>query len=654
MPRRNTIVFLLTLSVCLLLGIGPVLAQLISTPTPFPPNASVIAQGVATLPAEQIAWRITLATTPPVSASARNLPGFIVGDQGVLLLNNTQAKQKTRLTPGEAAFVPAGAQVQETQLEAPLSYYRIDLVPPDQAANPGNDAEVFVGLPFDAPSGEHDIDLARDVLEADETIELPLDDQPAPVLLLVTAGQIGLVPAKNPSAEPVPLPAGQGVALNGAVTAQAGPDGASIVIAVIGPEPVPVATPTPVPTATPVPQLSSLTLQALACPAGYTGDQYGADCTEPIADVAFSIAGASTGASFSATTGGNGITGFADLPPDAYSISGGPSGAQAIICDAPSSDSTVTLDAGVNATCTWYAGAEGAAGEGEGTVSVSVHYCPSAPSDPFNECTAGDPSGAVVYGPVVTTIDASGQASGLPPGTYALQPGAIGAPQGYQLLEVRGSGGVTPDGWGFTIDEANPSAALQVIYVPIDGDGNAVNGDDGGDAGTGDDGGGQEGGPPPSAGGGPTADSDGDGLVNGRERRLGTDPGNPDTDGDGVSDGAEDEAGTNPLVSDSDTDEQPDVAPTASTEAPAAAPNAPAAAPGDADGDGLSDEQEAQIGTDPATADSDGDGLSDGAEVGLGAGAATGTDPTLADSDGDGVSDGDEISAGTNPLDPAA
>ena len=44
--------------------------------------------------------------------------------------------------------------------------------------------------------------------------------------------------------------------------------------------------------------------------------------------------------------------------------------------------------------------------------------------------------------------------------------------------------------------------------------------------------------------------------------------------------------------------------------------------------------------------DSDGDGLSDGQE------AALGTDINNVDSDGDGFSDGDEVSAGSDPLDP--
>lgn len=42
-------------------------------------------------------------------------------------------------------------------------------------------------------------------------------------------------------------------------------------------------------------------------------------------------------------------------------------------------------------------------------------------------------------------------------------------------------------------------------------------------------------------------DSDGDGLTDVEEEELGTDPNNPDTDGDGVPDGLEDEIGTDPL-----------------------------------------------------------------------------------------------------------
>ena len=67
--------------------------------------------------------------------------------------------------------------------------------------------------------------------------------------------------------------------------------------------------------------------------------------------------------------------------------------------------------------------------------------------------------------------------------------------------------------------------------------------------------------------------------------------------------------------------------------------------PVDTDGDGLTDEEETSLGTDPNNADSDGDGLTDGTEVTLG------TDPTLPDTDGDGFSDSEEVEEGTSPTD---
>lgn len=64
----------------------------------------------------------------------------------------------------------------------------------------------------------------------------------------------------------------------------------------------------------------------------------------------------------------------------------------------------------------------------------------------------------------------------------------------------------------------------------------------------------------------------------------------------------------------------------------------------DIDNDGLSNQQEAELGTDITNADSDNDGLTDGEEVN-----EHQTNPLNADSDGDGVSDGDEVGAGTDP-----
>ncbi len=113
-------------------------------------------------------------------------------------------------------------------------------------------------------------------------------------------------------------------------------------------------------------------------------------------------------------------------------------------------------------------------------------------------------------------------------------------------------------------------------------------------------------------------DSDGDGLYDYEEQRMGTNPSNPDTDGDGLSDREERDAGTDPLVEDSDSD-------------------------------GLDDGDEVSRGTDPLDDDSDDDGLRDGEEVNNA--DYRGLDPLNADSDGDGVEDGEELEDGTDPTD---
>jgi hypothetical protein len=68
----------------------------------------------------------------------------------------------------------------------------------------------------------------------------------------------------------------------------------------------------------------------------------------------------------------------------------------------------------------------------------------------------------------------------------------------------------------------------------------------------------------------------------------------------------------------------------------------------DSDGDGLTDQEELALGTNPNAADSDLDRLEDGEEVTLG------TDPRSPDTDLDGHLDGDEVEAGSDPLDGAS
>ena len=160
-----------------------------------------------------------------------------------------------------------------------------------------------------------------------------------------------------------------------------------------------------------------------------------------------------------------------------------------------------------------------------------------------------------------------------------------------------------------------------------------------------------------------TSDCDGDGLTNDEEAELGTDPNNSDSDGDGINDGQEvNTDGTNP----SDSCDSNGGTPLGAD---------------DCDNDGLSNANETTAGTDPNNPDSDGDGIEDGQEVNtdntnpldscdsnLGTPLGTedcdsdgltndeenivGTNPDNPDSDGDGINDGREVNIdGTNPSD---
>jgi hypothetical protein len=125
------------------------------------------------------------------------------------------------------------------------------------------------------------------------------------------------------------------------------------------------------------------------------------------------------------------------------------------------------------------------------------------------------------------------------------------------------------------------------------------------------------------------ADTDNDGLNDGDEVAAGTGLLNSDSDGDGLTDGAEVHThNTNPLNVNSDGDSMPDGWEVTNGLNPLVND-----ASCDKDYDGLTNEQEYQVGTKANNSDSDGDGYSDSYEI------THGLSPTNSDSDGDGVND---------------
>lgn len=125
-------------------------------------------------------------------------------------------------------------------------------------------------------------------------------------------------------------------------------------------------------------------------------------------------------------------------------------------------------------------------------------------------------------------------------------------------------------------------------------------------------------------------DMDGDGLLNTTETANGTDPKKADTDGDGVNDRADNCAlSANSDQADANSDGRGD------------------ACSDDADGDGLTNADEANRGTNPTKADTDSDGVGDGTEV------SWGSNPLVVDTDADGFNDkADNCPINNNPLQP--
>jgi len=268
-------------------GIRGVLAQTIISDR----HAEVIAQGVDTLPAGQVVWRVAQGTAPVVNDSAKaTYPlGFVFVPQGKIQVDFSGTGSRVLLQDGEGSFQQAGTEQRRKGTDTTAgTYLALELVPADQgnAATNGNQV-LTASAPFTAPTGDHDVNLVRDVLQGAEDGLLP--GTAIPAYVYVTNGDLEVETADG---NRTPLTMGQGGLFTGALKIHAGSsNGAKYLAAIIGDEsakgsgagsggsgagngngsgqnkPVPVSTPKPG-AATPVSGLDTGSLQVTVhqCP----------------------------------------------------------------------------------------------------------------------------------------------------------------------------------------------------------------------------------------------------------------------------------------------------------------------------------------------------------------------------------------------------
>ena len=195
-PRSHTSV-VTALALWLSIGtVAVVAAQTtdLQTPSPAQGRVQVISQGMTNRPALRAAWRV-VEREVPVRAEARpsdrleGAAGFLLADDGPIFVIDQDTKQRFRLAPGEAQFVPIGAnQTWASTGDGPTTAYTLELAIRDTVDEAGNGEVIFSSGVFGMLEGDYDVDLLRGVQPNDE--RTTIEDGDFPILVFVTQGQV--------------------------------------------------------------------------------------------------------------------------------------------------------------------------------------------------------------------------------------------------------------------------------------------------------------------------------------------------------------------------------------------------------------------------------------------------------------------------------
>src|SRR5215207_10326430 len=207
-------------------------------PSPATGTAQVVAQGVMTIDARDVAWQI-VERTGPLPANADTLTsdlGFLVVESGVLLVDDLTSGVQSRLPAGEALMTGAGDEQIRAALGAdPALYHELSLA--DATESVAEDATLlFTSDPFAGPGDRHDVDLVQDTLAAGTQMAIPAGALPTLVLVRTGAADIALA-----SGDIISLGVGEAVSLPGSLQVTAAGEGADIAAVSVGPSVPPLA-----------------------------------------------------------------------------------------------------------------------------------------------------------------------------------------------------------------------------------------------------------------------------------------------------------------------------------------------------------------------------------------------------------------------------
>ena len=215
--------------------------------SPAQGSAQVIAQGLTAPPADRVAWRVVRQQIPEridarPSNRMQSSTGFLLADKSAIFVADQRTKLRSRLAPGEAQFIPSGANQTWANLESgATTAYSLELVDQTAVKVTPDGEMVYRGGTFTMDPVDYDMDLIRNDVPAGKRAWIETGGYPA--LVFATAGQLEVSSKKLD--DPVRLKAGQATSLRGELTIRALGDKGATYVAVIMGDPVSGGQPAP-------------------------------------------------------------------------------------------------------------------------------------------------------------------------------------------------------------------------------------------------------------------------------------------------------------------------------------------------------------------------------------------------------------------------